>query len=111
MALDQLEKADEEFAGEEEKDAAVETVLASRGESMKDIDTNGDGLLDEKEVSKEIQGDMVKVDEINMMQQMHDEKKGLASLIKALDTDKDGELTMKEMFGDPEVCDSEICQI
>jgi hypothetical protein len=55
-ALDQLEKADEEFAGEEEKDAAVETVLASRGQSMKDIDTNGDGLLDENEVSKEIQG-------------------------------------------------------
>merc|ERR1711865_1185964 len=103
LALDQLEKADEEFAGEEEKDAAVETVLASRGESMKDIDTNGDGLLDEKEVSKEIQGDMVKVDEINMMQQMHDEKQGLTTLIKALDQNKDGELTQKEMFGDPEL--------
>ena len=49
VALNDLEKADEEFAGEEEKDAAVETVLASRGESMKDIDANGDGVLDEKE--------------------------------------------------------------
>lgn len=51
-AIDDLEKADEEFAGEEEKDAAVETVLASRGEKMKSIDQNGDGLLDEKEVSR-----------------------------------------------------------
>lgn len=64
-ALNDLEKADEEFAGEEEKDAAVETVLASRNENMKNIDTNGDGVLDEKEVGKEIQKDMVKVDEIN----------------------------------------------
>merc|ERR1719258_359092 len=102
-ALDDLEKADEEFAGEEEKDAAVETVLASRGESMKDIDANGDGVLDEKEVSKEIQGDMVKVDEINMMQQMHDEKKGLAELVEALDKTKTVILTMKEMFGDPQL--------
>lgn len=102
-ALDQLEKADEEFAGEEEKDAAVETVLASRGQSMKDIDTNGDGLLDEQEIQNEIQGDMGKVEEINMMQQMHDEKKGLAHLVKALDTNKDGELTMREMFGNPEL--------
>jgi Ca2+-binding EF-hand superfamily protein len=102
-ALDDLEKADEEFAGEEEKDAAVETVLAGRGEQMKNIDANGDGLLDEKEVSKEIQKDMVKVDEINMMQQMHDEKKGLAELITALDKNKDEELSLKELFGDPQL--------
>jgi hypothetical protein len=31
---------------------------------------------------------MGKVEEINMMQQMHDEKKGLGMLIKALDTNK-----------------------
>ena len=84
-ALDDLEKADEEFANEEEKDAAVETVLASRKESMGNIDKNGDGVLDEKEVQGEISKDMVKVDEINMMQQMHDEKKGLSELIAALD--------------------------
>lgn len=102
-ALDDLEKADEEFAGEEEKDAAVETVLAGRGDKMSDIDANGDGLLDEKEVSKEIQKDMGKVDEINMMQQMHDEKKGLAELITALDKNKDEELSLKEMFGDPQL--------
>ena len=42
---------------------------------------------------------MVKVDEINMMQQMHDEKKGLGELIKALDKDGDEELTQKELFG------------
>lgn len=34
-----------------------------------------------------------------MMQQMHDEKKGLGELIKALDTDGDGEVSQKELFG------------
>ena len=66
---------------------------------MNQIDTNSDGTLDEKEVQDEIQKDMGKVDEISMMQQMHDEKAGLAEFIKTLDTDKDGELSVAEMFG------------
>lgn len=99
VALDLLAKADEEFAGEEEKDAAVETVLASRGDTMKQIDGNGDGVLDEKEVQTEISKDMVKVNDINFMQEQHDEKKGLASLLAILDKNKDGELTYDELFG------------
>jgi len=98
LALDQLEKADEEFAGEEEKDAAVETVLASRGESMKDIDTNGDGLLDEKEVSKEIQGDMVKVDPQAPKKQKAIQNKMLKSLFGAADENADGKLDINELF-------------
>jgi ribosome-binding ATPase YchF (GTP1/OBG family) len=53
-ALDDLEKADEEFAGEEEKDAAVETVLASRKESMKNIDTHGMVLQKKKMIDTTI---------------------------------------------------------
>ena len=45
----QLKSADETFEEQESKDAATEAVLASRKETMKDLDTNADGVLDEQE--------------------------------------------------------------
>jgi hypothetical protein len=69
----QLKAADMQFETEEEKDAATEAVLASRQQTMKDLDVNGDGLLDKNEIANEIGADMQEADEVSMLQQMKDE--------------------------------------
>lgn len=95
----ELRDADQEFEEEEEHDAATEAVLASRKETMKDIDSNADGVLEEGEISAEIGKDMQEADEVSMLQQMKDEKTGLDDIIQVFDKDGDKELTEKELFG------------
>jgi Ca2+-binding EF-hand superfamily protein len=95
----QLKSADEKFEEEESHDAATEAVLASRKQTMKDVDTNADGVLDEGEVEKEINTDMQEADEVSMLQQMKSESKGLQHLVALFDKNGDGALSFKELFG------------
>jgi hypothetical protein len=82
LAEKELRDADHEFEKEEENDAATEAVMASRKQTMANIDTNADGVLDEAEISSEIGKDMKEADQISMLQQMKDEKNGLNKIIE-----------------------------
>eukprot|EP00935_MAST-01C_sp_MAST-1C-sp1_P002230 g2230.t1 len=95
----ELKEADKNFEEEEAKDAATEAVFSSRDQDMKQLDENGDGVLDNKEVAKEIDHDMKEADQVSMLQQMKLETPALKHLIAIFDKNGDGELTFDELFG------------
>ena len=95
----EMQKGVEAVEQPEPPETKTEVEFALNKEHMEQFDKNGDGLLDASEITAEIKAAMEVMKVVNKKKSKLAEKKGLTDLIRALDTNKDGKIQIKELSG------------
>lgn len=78
----------------------AEVVFAMKKETMKKVDSDGDGLLSQAEVSAQLMRIMPTVDKMDGLKKKQEELHLLTDIMHHLDKDKDKELSKSEVFPD-----------
>lgn len=95
----EIRSADAVTLKADEAEIPAETVMSMKAENMKDLDTNGDGVLDQKEITAQLVKIMSTLNVFKEAKLRLAEKPALKNLFKTLDKDHDGYLDEEEVLG------------